>query len=262
MNSRNPPTRKSAWRLTVVVRAWGLKGTNFHSCMLKQFQVKGMPLARIILLFALSVAYAILRYGAFAPKNLGNLPVFIMNKGVSMAAALCFAWAFWLQWRRLRGQQQGDDPAIWFRAGMVGAVAHVPMSLTILRPGYFPEFFAGERLSFNGEAVFLFGSLVAGSIYLLARSTWTPLQRWWLSLIFITVLFCHTLTMGLARGININRSHAYLPPMWLLSLIGIALGAGFLLMSRPAPPPDNRSHPAEDNEPSRDPSAERSEPPT
>jgi hypothetical protein len=49
----------------------------------------------------------------------------------------------------------------------------------------------------------------------------------------ITVLFSHTLCMGIARGLNITAKHAYLPPMWLLSLIGIALGAAFLLLSRP-----------------------------
>lgn len=73
-------------------------------------------------------------------------------------------------------------------------------------------------MSFNGEAVFMFGALTAGGVYLLTRQLWTP-----------------TLCRGIARGLNINASHAYLPPMWLLSLVGIALGAPFLLKSRPRP---------------------------
>jgi hypothetical protein len=192
-----------------------------------------MPLLRIAFVFGAAIAYAALRYVVFAPKNLDNLPVFVVNKGVSTAAALCFTLAFWQQWRRLRGRPGGDDPAAWFRAGVFGAVAHVPLSLAILRPGYFPEFFAGDRLSFNGEAVFLFGGLTAGGVYLLGRTTWTARQRWWLSVAVVATLFSHTLCMGIARGLNINRSHAYLPPMWLLSLIGIGLGVGFLLLSRP-----------------------------
>ena len=192
-------------------------------------------MGKIVLLFAVAIIYSAVRYIVFAPKNLPHLPVFVVNKGVSMAAAFCFALAFWQQWRRMRGATGGNEPATWFRAGMFGAVCHIPMSLAILRPGYFKEFFTagGDRMSFAGESVFMFGALTAGGIYLLARTQWTPLQRWWLSLATVAVLFSHTLSMGIARGLNINASHAYLPPMWLLSLIGSALGAAFLLLSRP-----------------------------
>lgn len=197
-------------------------------------------MGKIVILFAASIVYSTMRYIVFAPKNLPNLPVFVVNKGVSMAAALCFALAFRQQWRRMRGATDGTEPATWFRAGVLGAIWHVPMSLAILRPGYFKEFFstdpaAAGRMTFNGEAVFLFGALTAGGIYLLTRPQWTPIQRWRLSLATVLVLFAHTLCMGIARGLNINASHAYLPPMWLLSLVGIALGLGFLLMSRPLP---------------------------
>lgn len=180
-----------------------------------------------------------MRYVVFTPKNLPHLPVFIMNKAVSMAAAFCFALALWQQWRHARGAAvSGIEPTTWFRAGVFGVVAHIPMSLVILRPGYFKEFFitdpsVGGRLNFNGEAVLLFGALTAGCVYLLARAQWTPRHRWWLSLAMMTVLFAHTLCMGLARGLNINAGHGYLPPMWLLSLIGTALGGAFLLMTRP-----------------------------
>ena len=187
----------------------------------------------ILFLYAASVVYSAIRYVVFAPKNLENLPVFVVNKGVSMAAALCFAFAFLEQWRRLRGGGGSVEPAAWFRAGIFGAFAHVPMSLAILRPSYFKEFFAGDRLSFNGEAVFLFGALAVGCFYLLGRPTLSAMQRWGLSVVAIAVLFAHVLSMGIARGLNINRSHAYLPPMWLLSLVGITLGAAFLLMARP-----------------------------
>lgn len=184
-------------------------------------------------LYVAALVYAVVRYVVFAPKNLDHLPVFVVNKGVSMAAALCFVAGFWAQWRRSRGKSNGTDPGTWFRAGVFGAVAHIPMSLAILRPDYFAEFFAGNRLSFNGEAIVLFGGLTAGTVYLLGRANWTPRQRWWLSLGSVAVLAGHTLCMGIARGLNINASHAYLPPMWLLSLVGVVAGAWFLLLSRP-----------------------------
>jgi hypothetical protein len=54
----------------------------------------------------------------------------------------------------------------------------------------------------------------------------------------MTTLFTHTLSMGIARGVHLTRAYAYLPPMWLLSLAGIALGLVFVLLSRPPRQPD------------------------
>jgi hypothetical protein len=98
-------------------------------------------LRNVVAVFVLSIVYSAVRYVVFDPKNLAHVPVFVVDKGVSMAAAYCFALAFWQQWRRLRGAIGGTDPATWFRAGTFGAIWHIPMSLSILRPGYFKEFF-------------------------------------------------------------------------------------------------------------------------
>ena len=150
-----------------------------------------------------------------------------------MAAALCFVAAFAQQWRQTRGKLVKTEPGVWFRAGAYGVVAHIPMSLAILRPAYFKEFFDGDRLSFGGEAVFLFGALTAGTVYLQHRAGWTAVKRWILSIFMIGLLFAHVLAMGICRGLHINRDHAYLPPMWLLSLVGILAGTFFVLATRP-----------------------------
>lgn len=189
---------------------------------------------RICLLFATAMIYSVVRYVVFDPKNLENLPVFVLNKGISMAAAFCFVFAFWQQWRRQRGKASGNEPALWFRAGVCGVVMHIPLALSILDKSYFKEFYLGDKLSMNGEAIFLFGALTAGGIYLLTRANWTPLHRWWLSLTTMIVLLNHALFMGIARGVNIKASHAYLPPMWMISVVGVTCGLLYLLMSRPA----------------------------
>lgn len=41
----------------------------------------------ILTIYIGCVAYSMVRYVAFAPKNIENLPVFVVKKGVSMAAA-------------------------------------------------------------------------------------------------------------------------------------------------------------------------------
>lgn len=186
----------------------------------------------IIGLYVGAVAYGIVRYAVFAPENWAHVPAFLVNKGIAMAAALCFALAFYRQWRD-RATPTASDAATWFRAGIFGVFAHVPLILVVMRPGYFKEFHAGERYSFTGEMVFLFGALAVGAIHLLSRTTWTPRQRWGLSLATMLTLFGHTLCMGIARGIVMDQHHGYLPPMWLLSLVGIGLGISYLCRCRP-----------------------------
>lgn len=195
---------------------------------------------QIVLLYVGSVIYAVIRYVAFAPDYLRHLPAFVANKGISMAAALCFAAGFLAALRTIRGGTTRVEPATWFRAGVFGAVCHIPISLAILRPSYFPEFFhaadegaATGRLSFAGEMVFLSGGLTAATLYLLLRPRWAPRVRWWLSLAAMTTLLAHVLTMGSCRGLNLNASHAFLPPMWLISAAGVAAALGVVILSRP-----------------------------
>ena len=113
------------------------------------------PLSKILWLYGASIVYSIVRYAVFAPQNFQNLPIFIVNKGVAMAVPLCFAVAFWQQMRMRDGTPGKYAPAAWFRAGVWGICAHIPLSLSLLRPGYFPEFFTA------GVIIVLFGALVA-----------------------------------------------------------------------------------------------------
>jgi hypothetical protein len=201
----------------------------------------------MIALYVASITYSIIRYVVFDPKNLHNIPLFVTNKGVAMAAAICFTIAFVLQLRgRSRtavdagaGGASASPSSGWFRAGIFGAIWHVPMALAILEPTYFKEFFltptgdAAVRMSLAGELVFCFGGLAAGGFYLVTRQNVSALQRWWLSVGAMLALQTHVLAMGYCRGLNINAKHGYLPPMWLLSAIAIAIGLVVLLTMKP-----------------------------
>lgn len=186
----------------------------------------------VVLVFAAAVAYAAVRYAAFDPAN-RDRPAFVANKGLASAAAAAFVLGFRQQWRRGRGAGGGTDPAAWFRAGTAAAVAHVPLSAVLLHPGYFPEFFAGDRLSAVGEAVLLGGGLAAAGVYLLGRPALSPRGRWRLGVATVAALAGHTLCTGLPRGVHFTRGHAYLPPMWLLCVLGLGLGGWYLVRSRP-----------------------------
>ena len=102
---------------------------------------------------------------------------------------------------------------------------HVPMALTVLRPGYFPEFFEsdGARLRLMGELVFFFGATGLGLTWLLTHGQLAAKLRDRLSVLLLAVISAHVGAMGICRGIHINAKHAYLPPMWMLSLIALVI---------------------------------------
>ena len=200
----------------------------------------------IVVVYVVSCVYAVVRYVAFTPKYAENIPVFIMNKGVAMAAALCLSLGFWSQWRRSRGELMGVvtrvEPAVWFRAGVFGAVWHIPMALAILRPAYFHDFFVasgvggsdglGPKLSTGGETIFFFGGLASGLVFLLLRPQMGERARWVASIAMMSALLGHVLAMGWCRGLNIKAQYGYLPPMWLISAVGVGVGLVVVLGTR------------------------------
>lgn len=170
---------------------------------------------------ASSIVYALVRYVLLMPKYLDHIPSFILNKAVGMAASFFLVYACWCKCRN-----EVEKVGIYFRATMFSVVMHVPLSLNLLRPGYFPEFFAkdGTMLKFWGEAVVLCGAISLALLWQSSREKLSILGQQKLGLGLLAALFCHVGSMGICRGIVIDVKHAFLPPMWLLSLIAIAIG--------------------------------------
>lgn len=175
----------------------------------------------ISLIVFLSIIYSVVRYVAFTPEKWEQIPVFIANKGVSMAGAITLVLAIL---SRYRGNF--EQASLYFRFTIFAILIHVPMSLVVLSPGYFPEFFTanGTKLKFFGELVFMFGALALGLMWLLAQGKLADRTRTIVGVTLIVILLGHVGSMGLCRGLNINAKHAYLPPMWLLSLVALLIG--------------------------------------
>ena len=184
-----------------------------------------------------SVIYAVVRYVAFTPKYADHIPGFIFNKAVGMAASLFLVCAFW---SKCRGWIENANT--YFRATFVAVVIHIPLSLVLLNPGYFPEFFVndGSTLKFWGEMVILCGALGLALLWQNNRARLSLPSQQKLEIALLAVLFCHVGSMGICRGVNISAKHAYLPPMWLLSLVGISVG---LWVVRTGNPGNNGNHP-------------------
>lgn len=189
---------------------------------------------KILGVYVVSVIYSLIRYVAFTPDNVSHIPLFVMNKGISMGAAFCIVTAYVIAYQQQRATVSESSHVPWFRAGSLGLFFHIPVSILLIRPEYFEEFFLHSgRMNFYGEIVLMLGVLSTICVYLLSKPSWKEMQRWYLSLIVMSGLVAHTLFMGLARGISLSAKRGYLPPMWLLSLIALSVGLIFLLMSKP-----------------------------
>jgi hypothetical protein len=177
-----------------------------------------------------SVIYALVRYVLFMPTYINHVPSFILNKAVGMAASFFLVYALCC---RCCGQT--DKAGVYFRATFFAVVVHVPLSLTLLRPGYFPEFFTkdGSTLKPWGEMVVLFGAVGLATLWQNSRDRLTAITQKRLGLTLLIVIFTHVGSMGICRGLNITAKHAYLPPMWLLSLVVIAVGFAMVAKVQP-----------------------------
>lgn len=72
---------------------------------------------QIAAVYLIALVYAVVRYVAFNPENASIVPVFVVNKAVAMAMAICFLMGIVCQRRAERRSAQSPDAVRWFRAG-------------------------------------------------------------------------------------------------------------------------------------------------
>lgn len=190
------------------------------------------------ILFLLAVGYAIFRYHIIKGVPWEHFPLFIFNKGISLAAVFTIATSYllgplsrffprlftsWLGMRKYLGV---------FGFGL--AAVHVLISLLILNPSYFPKFYdEGGKLNLVGELSLLFGvvsffifSIIAISSMpsvedALDKNKWQQIQR--LGYLAFTLTMLHVLVMGLAGWLKTQDWPGGLLPVSLVAFIVIFL---------------------------------------
>ncbi len=122
-------------------------------------------------LLAGSFAYAATRYVVFGDTPPAQLPLFVANKAVALAAVTLLGLsvaAAARPARRLHGL-----------AGLTLSGLHALLSLPLLHPGYFPRFFAADvtahpRLTAALEASLLTGAVALVTLLVVARRPAAP----------------------------------------------------------------------------------------
>jgi DMSO/TMAO reductase YedYZ heme-binding membrane subunit len=117
----------------------------------------------VLIIFGLSLSYAIIRYNIVRSVPFDNLPLYIANKAVVLSATILIGLSFLLG--PLARFFKQFIPHLYLRKhlGVIGfgmAALHAVMSFILLTPAYYPRFFSeGGKLTFIGELSMLFGIL-------------------------------------------------------------------------------------------------------
>jgi hypothetical protein len=133
--------------------------------------LRGTPLLLAVGVFAVSLAYAIVRYNVFADVPWHELPVYVTNKAISVAALVALGMS-----------RIVHDKTRRKRIGLIGAgmsALHVLLSFVVMQPSYLGKLYlVGGTLTANAELSMLVGCVATVLIgWLLYETALTPIDR-------------------------------------------------------------------------------------
>jgi hypothetical protein len=201
----------------------------------------------ILVTLLLSIAYAVLRYHILGPVPWKDLPFFILNKGLSLAAFVLLTLNFSLGPLNNLGF---PVPKGWLLArkalGMSGfllVLIHALMSFLLFRPSVYHQFFgANDTLNLVGGLSMLAGVLAFAILWGYNLSFQTFLREDQAFITFITsrrfMLIAlvlgglHLLFMGFQGWLKPEVWHGGLPPISMVAFTFFAIGYGINLFGR------------------------------
>ncbi|MDH3639758.1 MAG: hypothetical protein OES09_15040 [Gammaproteobacteria bacterium] len=187
---------------------------------------------KVAAIFLFSTAYAITRYYVFGPVAGENIPLFLMNKAVSMGSVLALMLAAFSHFK-----EDAAKSRFWGKITLHSAFIHIVMSFPLLTPEYYPVFYgwsdSPERMDRVGELVMLFGVLATYFYWLTAQSEGgSPAMRrfkiW--SCVFVGA---HIFELGAGGWLNVPSYYGGMPPITLITAIAAGIALVFYIL-RPA----------------------------
>ena len=170
-------------------------------------------------IFALCLAYALIRYSVFGPVPVDHWPAYIFNKAVSVFAIAMLAISAWHYRQGKKELSKLEGRWVWH-----GIVIHSLLSLGLLNSDYYPKFFAAEGMNLLGEWVLLLGvmgSYVAWQISHHHGIAHHRLKRWLCALGGL-----HLIPMASSWAAPASW-HGSMPPMSLISFLIAVLALFF-----------------------------------
>ena len=164
-----------------------------------------------------STLYAVARYNHFGDVSTQNIPVYILNKSISVSSVVFLLLAGWHHTR-------GNDlvAKFWGTNSLHFAMLHIVLSFVLLSESYYPKLYNHGMMNLNGEACVLFGVL-AGYFYILLAIRGRTNAFMLIKCLAAGAICLHLFFMGYFNWFNTTDWPGQLPPISLISfLIGIA----------------------------------------
>lgn len=192
--------------------------------------------ARLIVLLCL--VYAITRYNIFGQVAWSHVPLFILNKSLSMASTVIFLLATFSKYAKEGGRLKHQTIIYkgFVSIAYLFVFLHVLISVILIGPIYYPKFFSSDGFySFSSELALLSG--VMGfyffTILVLSKSPnikkiiFVTTHPWVYKTSFICVVvmlfMIHCLLIGASSWASPNTWPGFIPPISLLSFIVLAV---------------------------------------
>ncbi|MCM4151619.1 hypothetical protein DHD05_08460 [Arenibacter sp. N53] len=199
--------------------------------------------------FGISMGYAVLRYNVVGTVAWKDLPIFILNKGVSLAAIVLLVFSFSIRPLtnlRMTNFNLGlESRKVLGISGLLLTIFHVLLSFLIFNPQYYPKFFEGDNtLSVIGNFSLLSGLV---SFMVLGLYHWCfrnrskgkeilikiiTSKKFLLGLLFM--LGIHLFFMGYSTWLAPSKWQGGLPPISLISFVVVFFGFIVNVLGRPS----------------------------
>ena len=207
-----------------------------------EVSVQRKYLKTIVAVLTISIGYAVLRYNMVGTVAWKDLPIFILNKGVSLASIVLLTFSFSIKPLVNLGIPTlnfgKESRKILGISGLLLTIFHVLLSFLIFNPQYYPKFFVSD----NSLSVIGNFSLLAGmaSFMILGLYHWCFRNRSKNKELLINIitskefllglwfmLGIHLVFMGYTTWASPSKWQGGLPPISLISF-GVVF-FGFLI---------------------------------
>lgn len=202
------------------------KGTNFQI---------SFAYYRILIILGISILYSIIRYHVFGNVGWSDLPIFILNKGISLTSLILLTINFSIKPLQYSGyiisNNWNNSRKTFGRTALVLAIIHVIWSCLIFNPIYFEKFFNNNsELNTIGIISVCTGiiSLVLLLGYHFNRKYYSTIFTFKLTskvtiILILVLLFIHVGIIGYDNWLKIQSWQGYIPPITLVSCLILGL---------------------------------------
>lgn len=184
-----------------------------------------------VLIFAISLSYAILRYNVFGTVPWSMLPLYIVNKSFAVTGLIMLLIIYLLPLINREGSKWKiiwEERSLFGRLTFVFILLHTVASLLLFKPSVYPKFFNGiDQLNLEGSFSMLAGllSLVIvwfiNKLYQADREHPGEIRQFSRMMLILVIIFIgfHLIFMGYTGWWDYHEWPGSMPPISMVSLL-------------------------------------------